>query len=374
MVISDKTSYKDGGCSFVFVCKKRSFKILVSPYFDRAPENLFDENLAILMNLPIKNITCSPHTISGVKTWNVGYISTTVQCVQDGISLGEMHLKAKVIRDLQTIIGSHALAGCSTDKRLSGSGHQEIPGTPKSKIKETHKTATSPYQSSPKTPNKKISPKSSNPSSYFTSPTSPSLIRNITSPPTSRDLLSPGSRCVRERAIKRVVKSPPGFSYPIYPPSPPPTKNSDLPKTPIMVPANLPIQPDTKVMSPYSANISRLMDGFGDADLIDGIGQIQAYLSELDPGGQIKPGNSGLSYAFYKSRDSTFPTATHGPVYQSGHGRTWCRISCQNLDFHPHNCGHHPQWRLPAGFQRCSSECKAGLCGCLKDYRDDSGY
>ena len=97
MAISDKTFYKDGGCSFVFVCKKRSFKILVSPYFDRAPENLFDENLAILMNLPIKNITCSPHTISGVKTWNVGYISTTVQCVQDGISVGEMHRQSLVV-------------------------------------------------------------------------------------------------------------------------------------------------------------------------------------------------------------------------------------------------------------------------------------
>ena len=157
-------------------------------------------------------------------------------------------------------------------------------------------------------------------------------------------------------------KSPPGFPSPQY---------STRPPT-IQVPYDLPHLPNSVQMSPFSANVARLTAAFGDADVLDEYADGMNYLAELDPGGQLDIASNGADFAFYKSRDPTgYPSISHSAVYQSGHGRTCCDMTCKDSDVVPHNCGHHTQWKLPLGFEYCSSECKGGLCGCLKDY---SGY
>ena len=141
------------------------------------------------------------------------------------------------------------------------------------------------------------------------------------------------------------------------------------------MPFNLPLPPDTALMSPFSANISRLTATFGDMDIMDNFVDKRSNLTKLDPEGKCVSSN-GVSFAFFKSRDQTSsPSVTHSAVFRSGHGRDFCRMACKDSDLLSHNCSHHSQ--LPADFQHCSSECKGGLCRCLRDYAgdyEDYGY
>ena len=143
------------------------------------------------------------------------------------------------------------------------------------------------------------------------------------------------------------------------------------------MPFNLPLPPDTALMSPFSANISRLTATFGDMDIMDNFVDKRSNLTKLDPEGKCVSSN-GVSFAFFKSRDQTSsPSVAHIAVYRSGHGQNWCRMACKDSDLLSHNCGHHSQWQLPADFQYCSPECKGGLCRCLRDYAgdyEDYGY
>ena len=193
------------------------------------------------------------------------------------------------------------------------------------------------------------SPNPSLPPGYY----SPYL-RSKTAPTCSNLLLTPTN-----------LTPPPGFSSPRYPPTP----------APIQVPYDLPLQTHTVMMSPYSANISRLTTAFGDADILDNFSERTAYLQRLDPGGQLDLSKNGVSFAYYKSRDlASSPSVTHSAVYRSGHGRTLCRMACKDSELFSHNCGHHSQWQMLLYFQYCSDECKGGLCGCLQDYSDYEYY
>ena len=148
-----------------------------------------------------------------------------------------------------------------------------------------------------------------------------------------------------------MTNSPPGFPTPVYPP---PHMN------------NLPVQPANQ-RSPFSVNISRLTATFGEADLIDDLADEQAELAQADPTGTFEVGYSGGSFAFHMSGDPPY-------LYKSGHGRLWCRRACEYQDDLPHNCGFHPQWQLPPGFEHCGHACKGGLCECLRGYKDYGYY
>ena len=80
--ITDSEKFMTGGQKFNFVCSKRTFSLLVSPYFDKFTENLICEEIVLKMGLPIFDRKCETLSISGVKTEAVGYIKTTVQCLK----------------------------------------------------------------------------------------------------------------------------------------------------------------------------------------------------------------------------------------------------------------------------------------------------
>ena len=85
------------------------------------------------------------------------------------------------------------------------------------------------------------------------------------------------------------------------------------------------------MMSPYSVNVSRLTDTFGDTDILDNFGERSANLSRLDPDGQLDLSKNGDCFAYYKSCDhASSPSMTHSAVYRSGHGRVRCRMACKD--------------------------------------------
>ena len=356
MTTTDSVQFNTGGTKFNFVCSKRTFSMLDSPYYQKYSENLICEEIVLKIGLSINDRKCETLSISGIKTEAVGHIRTTAQCLRNGVQTGTIYIKALVVRDFYKLFGSDGL--CSEKLKLKLN-------PPKESIADTSDNVEENFDEPKHHPNLNT-----------TEPTAPKKNKKKTSDSPKTPSQSFDSTPSKSRTPIRTT-TPPGFSFPVLSSSHPMTNVNPPSSSPItqpMVPANLPVQPVMSGMSPYCANISRLTAAFGDADLIDGFDQRKEYLAKLDPGGLLEPGISPLSYAFYKSCDPASPAATHGHIYQSGHGRKWCRISCKNLDFHPHNCGHHPQWRLPDEFQYCSSECKCGLCGCLKDYGDYGYY
>jgi hypothetical protein len=280
----------------------------------------------------------------------LGKISTSVQCIFDGSISGNLHLKATVIQDLYHNIDTHAIAGNKLSKILSA---------PPNKLDDsTSLEPTDGEEELTKTPKKK---KKKRPKSNEASPSNSST-------PMSEQYLSPGLSQPKTPSFNQIYglspssttpSSPPGFPTPMYCPK---------------VRPHLPMQPDNQ-RSPLTVNIARLTAAFGSADLIDNLDDEQAALAHIDPFGTFDIGNSGGSFDFSKSHyPASSSSAIRGPLYRSGHGRRWCSIACRNDDAPPHNCGFHPQWRLPPGFQCCSQLCKGGLCECLRGHQDYGYY
>ena len=96
---TDSVQFKTGGKRYNFVCAKRTFSLLLSPYFTKFTENLICEEIVLKMGLTILDRKCETMTISGIKTEAVGFIKTTVQCLSDGVQTETVFIKAKVVRD-----------------------------------------------------------------------------------------------------------------------------------------------------------------------------------------------------------------------------------------------------------------------------------
>ena len=331
-----------GDREFVVACKGRPFAILTAPTFPTPAATLVDYNLVRDLKLRISDLQCAKFSYGGQKLRILGKVSSSVQCILDGRPAGNLHFKATVVQDLYSTFDTHSIAGKKLSEKLIGppfvsseENSETEPTTPKRKKKK-------------KSNSKEASPSDSQTSEQYLSPGF-SLPRNS---PSFNHIygLSPSST---------PPSSPPGFPTPVYG---------------HQVRPHLPMQPANQ-RSPLTVNISRLTAAFGSADLIDDLDDEQAELAHIDPFGTFDIGNSGGSFDFSKSRDPASSTpAFSGPLYRSGHGRRWCRRTCGNDADPPHNCGFHPQWLLPHGFQCCSNQCKGGLCECIRGHQDYGYY
>ena len=91
MILTDSVQLEAGAKDFVYVSKKQPFSITCSPYLPKPNETYIDQDLALKMDIPIKQLQCTRITISGHKTRIVGQISQTVQCVVSGKLHGTAH-------------------------------------------------------------------------------------------------------------------------------------------------------------------------------------------------------------------------------------------------------------------------------------------
>jgi hypothetical protein len=148
-----------------------------------------DPKLVTELKLKMTDLQCSRLHYGTKRLHGLGKISTSVQCIFNGMVAGNLHIKASVVENLYENCDAHSITGSKLTKLMSSPADKTLYTT-----KEEPMT--------PKRPKKK---KKIDHSPSFNSDSPPSLIRNITSPMKNpaEELPSPGSQCVRAWAIKR---------------------------------------------------------------------------------------------------------------------------------------------------------------------------
>ena len=117
--ITDKVPVKNGA-DFTFICGKVPFAVTCSSQLPHADYNLIDLDLVNKMKIPLQKIKVSRFSIQGQTMRSVGFISQTVQCVRNGKISGNIHIQAKVIRDLYSLFDVDCVASAKTYTRLVG--------------------------------------------------------------------------------------------------------------------------------------------------------------------------------------------------------------------------------------------------------------
>jgi len=117
----------ENGSDYSFVCKKVPFAITCSQDFLNYGCNLIDLDLVNKMKLNLRNIKVCRMEILGQNMRSVGIIKQTLQCVKDGKVNGNIHLTAKVVRDLSTIFNVDCVASPNTFSRLTGRNITTLP-------------------------------------------------------------------------------------------------------------------------------------------------------------------------------------------------------------------------------------------------------
>ena len=118
-IVTDNVQVKNG-TDFTFICGKVPFAITCSSRLQHGNYNLIDMDLVNKMKIPIQKIKVCRMTYLGENLRSVGYIDQTVQCVNNGVVQGTVHLSAKVIRNLFENFNVDCIASSKTFERLVG--------------------------------------------------------------------------------------------------------------------------------------------------------------------------------------------------------------------------------------------------------------
>ena len=108
------------------------------------------------------------------------------------------------------------------------------------------------------------------------------------------------------------------------------------------------------------ANTLQLSSVFHNADITPNLVTERLALFECDADGDIEVDPNGNN-TFYLSE---------GYLYQSGHGRMKCQLTCLDSMDVPNNCGFHQQFYFLVHFKPCGPRCQGGFCPCLRRYPD----
>ena len=97
--ITDKVVVENGA-EYTFVCSKIPFAVSFSSHLPHEEYNFMDLDLINRMKIPLQKIKVERCSIMGQTFRAVGFVSQTVQCVHQGKILGNIHVTARVVRDL----------------------------------------------------------------------------------------------------------------------------------------------------------------------------------------------------------------------------------------------------------------------------------
>ena len=100
-----------GDKEFVVACKNRPFTILVSPNFPTPEVNFIDHKLVSELKLKMTDLQCRKLHFGSQKLRVLGKVSTSVQCITNGLVAGNLHFKASVVENLYEHFDSHGIAG-----------------------------------------------------------------------------------------------------------------------------------------------------------------------------------------------------------------------------------------------------------------------
>ena len=117
--ITDKVPVRNGS-DFTFVCSRIPFAVSCSSILPHGDHNLIDLDLVLKMKIPLQRIRVEKYPLLGETVRTVGFISQTIQCVQQGRISGNIHIQAKVVRDLYSLYKVDCIASIKTFTRLVG--------------------------------------------------------------------------------------------------------------------------------------------------------------------------------------------------------------------------------------------------------------
>ena len=393
---------------YVFSIKKCPFGMVISPTFPLPTTSLIDFSLVDKLALPITDVQYRKLIYCGHKMRIVGKVSVTVQCVKDGSTADNVHIRAFVVLDLHNNLDVDSIASSKMSMRLTGAA--SLDNTSPSEIPTT---IGSPCQQSSTSPLEAAGLSTSPPAGGSLSTLSPSggplsmppIAGGSLSMPPAADMIAKDEEMFAEDAkdkemfakdanSKEMVtvnaKTRETIAEDVH------TKQVDVTdstKARIMA-RNVPERPpthaelvarsearrvrahsrdntdvcpdlhyhvraiaDTACLSPHAANLSLLDALFARADIEkETETQIQILL-DVDGDGQLDEDPDGVKFTFI----------THdGSCYRPGHGRFKCSVDCSMKDDPPHNCGYHPDWILPHSFSVCGRRCKGAFCKCIR--------
>ena len=112
-------TYGNSEQEYVFSCRGRPFAALVSSNLSTPTSSLFDYDLIKSLGLKLTDLQCKKFFFAGNKFRILGRISTTVQCIQNGRSGSNFHVKGLVIADLNKALDTHCVAGHKMQQQIS---------------------------------------------------------------------------------------------------------------------------------------------------------------------------------------------------------------------------------------------------------------
>ena len=313
------TSYNYGNkeTEYLFCVKGRPFPCLVSPHLPTPTSTLIDFDLVHKLGLKMVDLQCKKFSYAGHKMRILGKLSTNVQFIIDGTSVGQFQVKAMVVKDLEKNLDTECVASAKMAAQLRG--EDDICTSSGALSQDCSPAATPAVQTPPRSPGSR--------------PTSPTPSSSKTPSPTR----SPSP-------TKSPPRSPPGF--PTKPQYPPPNLNLNHSAR------------NCEMMEKRFQGADRRRNKFG---LIDHKAQLQ-HLREIDPNGHTTTttNNQGIMTNYIMSNNLIFGV---------GHGRIGCKYEvCQDQD-PPDNCGFNDAYTLPTEFEPCGERCQGGWCKCLVNYR-----
>ena len=110
-LFTTRYSYGNREQEFVFCCRGRPFAALVSPNLPTPTSSLLDFDLVKTLGLKITDLQCKKFYFAGNKMRILGRVSTTVQCIQNGRTGSNFHIKGFVVTDLYKLMDTHCVAG-----------------------------------------------------------------------------------------------------------------------------------------------------------------------------------------------------------------------------------------------------------------------
>ena len=112
-------SYGDAGEEHVYTCQGHPFTVLNSKILPTWEDSLIDYDFVRKVGLKLTSIQCRRVTFGGHTLRIMGRVKATVQCVQDGRSLGEVKIDAKATTDILHRFDTYMIAGRKMKKKLA---------------------------------------------------------------------------------------------------------------------------------------------------------------------------------------------------------------------------------------------------------------
>ena len=373
MQLTSNYKYSQYEEEHIFSCRGRPFAVLVSSFLPTPPASLIDYDLVRDLKLKMTDIQCKKFSFAGNKLRILGTVSTSVQCVHNGRLIGNHHIRARVVSDLNKTFDTHCIAG---DKlRL-----QLCPTTTAAENDTNHDDdSEESFSKSSKSPRARGSTCQSIPRSCASD-------RSMPRPPVRNEdiLLTP----VRDKRRTNVplagggpfdVTHDGGGPFDVTHDGGGPFDaqshdgdHDDVPddlhldhgcETPRPVPAKM--IADQSNFTAAQANNYTIVLAFGDADLATTEDEARKILLDHCPCGTEEKMEPKFTFTHYD-----------GYLFQFGHGRNKCsRRKCltQPDARLPSNCAFHDQWCWPNNFSHCSLQCKGAFCSCLDNYPSQHG-